>query len=253
MMTFQLRSLPFFARLGLTGMMVVLLLGMGASAAHLIYHDANRDESPEFTMDDVRAAYHGLDRPPVLQTSLEHGHPETLKPEQREVLLKWARSGRITEDYDSIDLGAASPSEIIASSCVSCHAANGKDPKAAAIRLASMENVKKVAFGKKVNPNPVKIVAASMHAHAPALGMLGIVLAGLTWMTRLQRGVAAGMIGLMGLALAMDFSCWWLARTYEPAVWGIVVGGAVSNGIMGLMTVLVVVDAWWPRGRVQSG
>lgn len=252
MTTFQLRSLPILARLGLTGLMVVLWLGMGASAAHLIFHDGNRDESPEFTMDDVRAAYHGLDRPPVLQTSLERGHPETLKPEQREVLLKWVKSGRIMEDYDSIDLGAASPSEIIASSCVSCHAANGKDAKAAAIRLASMENVKKVAFGKKVNPNPVKIVAASMHAHAPALGMLGIVLAGLAWMTRVPRGLAAGMIGLMGIALATDFACWWWARTYEPAVWGIVVGGALSNGMMGLMTVLVMVDAWWPLRRVQA-
>ena len=250
MTTFQLRSLPVFARLGLTGLMVVLLLGMGASAAHLIYQDGNRDESPEFTMDDVRAAYHGLDRVPVLQTSLERGHPETLKPEQREVLLKWVKSGRITEDYDSIDLGAASPSEIIASSCVSCHAANGKDPKAATIRLASMENLKRVAFRKKVEPNPVKIVAASMHAHAPALGMLGIVLAGLTWMTRLPRGVAAVMIGVMGIALVADFSCWWWARTFEPAVWGIVVGGVVSNGIMGLMTVMVVGDAWWPVSRL---
>lgn len=252
MTTFQLRSLPFFGRVGLTGLMVVLLLGMGASAAHLVFHDGNRDESPDFTMDDVRAAYHGLDRPPVLQTSLERGHPETLKPEQREVLLKWVKSGRISEDFDSIDLGAASPSEIIASSCVSCHAASGKDAKAAAIRLAPMEALKKVAAPKRVNVTPVKIVAMSMHTHALALGMLGIVLAGLAWMTRLPRGLAAGMIGLTGIALATDFSCWWLARTYEPAVWGIVVGGAISNGLMGLMTVLVVVDAWWPMRRVQA-
>ena len=249
MTTIQIRSLPVFARLGLTGLMVVLMLGMGASAAHLFFHDKNRDESPEFTMDDVRAAYHGLDREPVLRTSLERGHPETLGPEQREVLLKWVKSGRITEDYDSIDLGAASPSEIIASSCVGCHAANGSDPKGAAIRLASMENLKKVAFGKKVNPSPVNIVAMSMHTHAPVLGMLGVVLAGLVWMTRLARGVVGVMIGLLGVAMAVDFSCWWAARSFEPAVWGIVVGGAVSNGVMGMMAVVVVVDAWWPMGR----
>lgn len=251
MTTFQLRSLPCVVRLGLTGLMLVLIMGMGASAMHLVFHDANRDESKEFTMDDVRAVYHGLDRPAALRTSLERGHPETLKPEQREVLLKWVKSGRITEDYDSIDLGAASPSEIIASSCVSCHGPSAKDA-AAAVRLSSMEGIKKVAFGKKVNPADVKIVVASTHAHALSLGMLGVVLAGLAWMTRLPRGVVGGMIALLGIGLATDFACWWWARSFEPAVWGIVIGGGIANTMMGLMAGLVVIDAWWPRRNVQA-
>ena len=250
---FLIRNLPLAARLGLSALMLVLLLGMCASAFHLWSVDHNRDETARMSMDDVRAAYHGLDRPPALQTSLERGHPEALKKEQRDVLLKWVRSGRITEDYDSIDLGVASPSEIIASSCVSCHSANGKDPAAAAIRLASMENLKKVAFGKKVNPTPVNIVAMSTHAHALSLGMLGVVLAGLVWMTRLNRGMAGGMIGLMGVALAADLGSWWWARVWSDAVWLIVIGGGVCNGLLALMAVVVVVDLWWPRGGKRQG
>ena len=229
--------------------MLVLLLGMGASAAHLWFVDHNRDETAEMSMDDVRAAYHGLDRAPALQTALERGHPETLKKEQRDVLLKWVRSGRIMEDYDSIDLGAASPSEIIASGCVSCHAAGGKDAKPAGIRLASMENLKKVAFGKKVNPTPVNVVAMSTHTHALSLGTLGLALAGLLWMTRVHRGLAGTMIGLMGVAMAADLGSWWWARVWSEAVWVIVVGGAVSNGMLVVMAAVVVGDLWWPRGK----
>ena len=253
MQPFTLRSLPFLARLGLSALMLVLLLGMFASAIHLWNVDHNRDETPQMSMDDVRAAYHGLDRPPALLTALERGHPDALKKEPREVLLKWVRSGRIAEDYDSIDLGAASPSEIIASSCVSCHSANGKDPTAAAIRLASMENLKKVAFGKKVNPTPVNIVAMSTHAHALSLGMLGVVLAGLLWMTRVNRGLAGAMIGLMGVALAADLGSWWWARVWQDAVWVIVIGGAVSNGMLAVMAAVVVGDLWWPGGGKRQG
>ncbi len=253
MTRFLIRDLPVSARLGLSALMLVLLLGMFASAIHLWDVDHNRDESPEMTLDDVRAAYHGLDRPPALQMAMERGHPETLKKEQRDVLLKWVRSGRITEDYDSIDLGAASPSEIIASSCVSCHSANGKDAKAAAIRLASMENLKKVAFGKKVNPTPRDIVAMSTHAHALSLGMLGVVLAGLLWTTRVHRGLAGAIIGLMGVALAADLGSWWWARVWSDAVWLIVIGGAISNGMLAVMAAVVLVDVWWPRGGMRQG
>lgn len=244
-----LRNLPVLARVGLSGLMLVLLMGMGASAAHLVFHDANRDESPRFTMDDVRAAYHGLDRPSAMEAALERGHPETLSAEHREVLLRWVRSGRVSEDHDSIDLGSASPSEIMASSCMACHGPAGKDPRATAVRLAPMEALKRASSAKRVNVTPVRVVAMSMHTHATTLGMLGVLVGMLAWLTRMPRGVAGAMIAVLGIGMAADFVCWWWARSWEPAVWGIVVGGAAANGMLTLMAAVVIVDAWWMRRR----
>lgn len=254
MQTPLLRDLPFLVRLGLSALMLVLVGGMAASAAHIWFHYQNRDESKGLTMDDLRAAYHGLDRPPALLSSLRRGHPEDVKPgaltrENRETLLKWASSGRIVEDYDSIDLGASSPSEIIATSCVSCHGANGADPKAAAIRLSSLENVKKVAFGKRVNRAPVNIVAMTTHTHALSLGTMAVMLLGLLWLTRLARGLVGWLTAGLGLGLLGDIGSWWAARTSEYFVVVIAVSGAVFNGLSVLVMVVVLADMWWPRGR----
>jgi hypothetical protein len=245
----MLRSLPILARLGLSSLLLTLLIGVGASLAHLYFHAHNRDEKPEFTVDDVRAAYHGIDRASPLQLSLERGHPDSLKPEQRTVLLKWLKSGRIAEDYDSIDLGESSPNEIIAAACVSCHSSNAKDPKAAAIRLSSLESLRKLASPQRVNPNPVEIVAMSTHAHALSLATLSIVLLGLLWLTRLPRGLVSLLVGLSGLALLADIGSWWLARPAEGFVWAIIVAGAVYNATTVLVAALVLADLWWPRRR----
>ncbi len=247
-----LRHLPALTRLGLSGLMLVLLMGMAASAAHLFFHYRNRDESKEFTLDDVRAAYHGLDKPSSLLTSLEQGHPTTLKKDERDLLIKWLNSGRIAEDYENIDLGADSPSGIIAASCLSCHSATSTDTKAAAIRLDSMDNIKKVAFSKKVNPNPVNIIAVSTHTHALALGTLSLAVFALIWLTRLPRTLVSVLFAINGLALFGDIAAWWLARNTESFVYLIAGAGGIYNATTTLMIVLVLTDLWWPRSRATD-
>jgi hypothetical protein len=248
----MLRSLPTLARAGLTGLLLTLLIGLAASLAHVYFHDHNRDESPELSTDDIRAAYHGLDRPAPLLTSLERGHPDTLKPEQRETLLKWLRSGRIAEDYDSIDLGAASPNEIIAAACVTCHSPKSNNPIGASIRLDSLEAITKLSHAKRVNITPVNIVAMSTHAHALSLGTLGIAVCALLWFTRLPRRFASGLIAALGLGLFVDIACWWLARVADPAIYGILIGGGIFNAATALSTLLIIADLWWPP-RPQRG
>ncbi len=242
-----LRSLPFLARTGLSALLLTVLIGLAASLAHLYFHDRNRDESPELSTDDIRAAYRGLDRPAPLLTSLERGHPDALKPDQRDTLLKWLRSGRIAEDYDSIDLGPASPNEIIAASCVTCHSPKSSNPIGASIRLDSLEAITKLAHPKRVNAAPVNIIAMSTHAHALSLATLGIALCALLWFTRVPRPLASLLIALNGLGLFADIACWWLARSSEAAIYGILLGGAAFSISTALITLLILADLWWPR------
>ncbi|HMN42823.1 MAG TPA: hypothetical protein PKE29_18430 [Phycisphaerales bacterium] len=242
-----LRSPPPLPRLGLTGLLLTILLGLAASLAHLYFHDHNRDESPDLTTDDIRAAYSGLDKPAPLLTALERNHPDTLRKDQRDTLLTWLRSGRIAEDYDNIDLGPASPSEIIASSCISCHSPRSSDPTAAAIRLDSLESITRLAHTKHVNPAPVNIVAMSTHAHALSLAPLGIVLGALLWFTRLPRPLVSLLIAAIGLGLFIDIACWWVARASDAAIYGILLGGAAFNAGSALATLLILADLWWPR------
>jgi hypothetical protein len=245
---FLTRSLPFFARLGLSGLLAALLIGMAASASHLFTHYENRDDQKGFTMDDVKSAYHGLEAPSKLLTSLKSGHPDTLKADGRDVLTKWIQSGRVNEDYENIDLGIASPREVIASSCLECHSAKS-DPaktKGNTLRLDTLEDIRKVAFSRKVNPNPENIVVMSMHAHALSLGTMSVVLAALLWSTRLPRGLVGLLLLINGLALPIDLASWYLARKYETFVNVIVASGGIYNGTTALIMLLVLLDLWWP-------
>lgn len=246
---FTLRALPFSARLGLTGLLAALLIGMGASALHLLWHYENRDDQKGFTLDDVKSAYHGLDAPSKLLKSLASGHPEGFDKDRRDLLTKWVQSGRINEDYENIDLGVASPREVLAASCLSCHAGATAASKGAGLKLDSLEDIRKVAFTRSVQPNNEKIVVMSLHAHALSLGTLSLALAAMLWCTRLPRRLVGLLLVLNGLALPADLASWLLARKSEAFVSVIVTAGGIYNATVVLMIVLVLADLWWPRRR----
>lgn len=251
---FLTRSLPFFTRLGLTGLLAALAIGMAASASHLFTHYDKRDDQKGFTRDDVKSAYHGLEAPSKLLTSLESGHPETLDKDRRDVLVKWIGSGRINEDYENIDLGIASPREIIASSCLECHSARADPAKAQGntLRLDSLEDIRKVAFTRKVSPTPQNIVILSLHTHALSLGSLSLILAAMLWATRLPRGLVGLLLLVNGLALPIDLASWYFARQYEALVDAIIIAGGIYNGTTALIIGLVFLDLWWPY-RPRTG
>lgn len=234
-------------RAGLSGLLAALLIGMGASAQHLIWHYENRDDQRGFTIDDVRSAYHGLDAPSKLLTSLKSGHPPELDRERRDLLVRWIESGRINEDYENIDLGIASPREIMQASCLSCHSSSAAAAKGAGLRLDSLEDIRRVGFARKVQPNSEKIVVMSLHAHALSLGTLSLVLGAMAWWSRWPRGLIGLLLVLNGLSLPADLASWWLARKHEAFVHVIVAGGAVYNVTVVLLILGIFAELWWPR------
>ena len=112
--TSTLRQLGFTARLGLTLIVLTLLGGLTVSGIYMAMHHENRDEQPGLTMTDIRGHYAGVNVPSPLLSAIERGHPEDQSPSTRKVLIDWLKGDRISEDYDSLDLGDLAPAEIIA-------------------------------------------------------------------------------------------------------------------------------------------
>jgi hypothetical protein len=249
-----LRGLPCLVRLGVSCLMLTMLLGLGASGMVIYTHYENRDEVHGLTMDDLRAGYHGLLAEAPIGEAIKRGHPAGLPADQREVLVKWLSSDRVPENYDNIDLGVSSPSEIIATSCVSCHSrkADRKDPKVGSAPdwpLEFKDDALKLAVSKSVQPAAKEKLAASTHLHAPAMAMMGLMMMGLLWLTRVPRGVVGVLAALIGVGLALDIGGWWISREYAGFVPMIAIAGAAFNGACGVAMALVVVDAWWPGKR----
>src|SRR6185369_12320535 len=121
--------------------------------------------------------------------------------------------------------------------------------------LEFWDDVKKVAFARKIEPVPLKIVAMSTHAHALSLGTLSLVVTALALGTRLAsgtrraRGFVGGMVAVTGVALLFDLGSWWLARSSDLFVYLIAGSGTVYSVGTGLLIGLILVDLWWPKKR----
>ncbi|HUR28510.1 MAG TPA: hypothetical protein VM509_10010 [Planctomycetota bacterium] len=248
----SLRELGFGLRLGLTALLCVMAGGFLASGAHLIAQHENRDERPGVSLVDLEGAYHGVAaRAPVL-SAIERGHPPELTAAERDLLLAWLAGRRVSEDYDSLELGDDAPAEILARRCVACHSRAGLagEHADAKLALATWEDVSKVAFSRRIDPLPEKVVAASTHAHALALAPLSIVLLALLSMTRFGPRWAGALCAASGVALFLDLAGWWIARSVAGLAIGIAIAGSVYALATGITLVLVLADLWLPRRAV---
>ena len=250
---FRLRALPAFSRLGITGMLLVLLLGIWAAVKHIEDHYQNRDMVPGITLDDLRGAYAGIQRPAPLVTALERGHPEDLAEADKDLLQKWLASDRISEDYDNLDLGDFAPAGVIGDKCLSCHSrqATEGDGIGEEIPLEYWDDVKAVAFSVEVAGTPAEIMRVSTHTHAIALASLALVMGLLVLCTRWPGFVRHGLIGVAGLALLGDLGGMWLARSNADFVYLVAGAGALFSGSM-VLSVLAILGELWLPGKTTA-
>jgi hypothetical protein len=216
-------------------------------------HHGNRDEKPGVSYEDIAGAYHGVKITAPMLRAMDSNHPPELPAPERAALRKWLEGSRVTEDYDNADLGDMAPSEIIARSCLSCHArANAaKNPIAAKVPLDYFDDIRKIAVSRELKPMEKRILVMTTHTHALAMAPLTALVGGLMLLTCLPRVLRMGLPLLASLGLVLDVAGWWLARGSVEAVWLVIVAGGLYSVAMALMVLLVLVDVLRP-GRYKT-
>jgi hypothetical protein len=249
----RLRKLPWGARVGLTGVVASLLIGLAASLAQLVEHHQNRDERPGVSLDDLRGAYHGVSVAAPLLRSLESGHPAELESAERELLLAWLRGGELSARFDDPDAGARAPAEILSRSCLGCH---GRKAEAGGgigqrIPLEYWDDVDRLAHARDIAVVPLPILIASTHTHATTLSVLTLAALALLFATRFGVRFKSTVALAMGVALAVDLASWWLARGSASFVYAIVGAGAVWFASMLTVCIAVLLELWLPAREVD--
>lgn len=261
-MTFRLRSLGLFPRVGMFFIMLVFLGGFAASNYYIYSHHSKKDDEPGLSFNDIKGQYHGVLIRSPLVASLENNHPPELPADKRKALLDWLlgkpnsagerpKDGnpRLAQDYDNDDLGDFVPSVLIAQNCLSCHKRDAADPVAKKLPLEYWDDVKKIAFSKELSPVSVDILAISTHTHALSLAALTGVVVLLAYMTSWSRRLLNVLVGVAGVGLFLDIASWWVAREYAGAVYTIIIGGGMYNGGTVLMIVLIMLDVLLPAKK----
>lgn len=247
---FALRFTPLLFRLGVAMLVVTLLGGYIVSGLHLQWHYENRDEVPGLSMNDIIGAYHGVQSPSPLVEALESGHPETLSDGERDALLAWLNGGKLSSDYDNLDLGEDAPAEIIAVNCLDCHTrgATGENTMAS-VPLEYFDEIERIAHSKDIQPAGANIVAMSQHAHAPTMAVILLVVGTLTLMTRFTARFVGFVLFVAALGLLVDMGGWWITREVAWFAHAVVIGGIAYAVGTSLLGALIVLDCVLPAGK----
>jgi hypothetical protein len=248
--TLKLRDFGVGARLALTILAITVLGGSAASGWYLRTHHDNRDERPGFTIDDIRAHYHGIQSKAPMLLALERGHPEGLDPVATKALTQWLKSDTIRQDYDNFDLGDFAPETIIAENCIDCHSADASGPGTfPSLSLRYFDDVMDVSVSREINPVDIKVLAASLHAHTLGLAALTLITVLLLALTRLPGSITGLIASATAIGLFLDLGAWLLTRTWEPGVYLIIGGGFVYQAGMILSLLVVIADLWIPKAN----
>lgn len=244
----RLCRLPLLVRWSVALLTLVLLGGYVVSGIHMAWHYDQRDGVEGLTLDDIRGHYHGVSVPSPLIDALEAGHPEDLPERERGLLLDWLNDPTtLAMRFDDFDLGDDAPAEIIAVSCLSCHARNATGPDAyPQMPLEYFDDIRPLAVSREINPTTIDIIAMSQHTHAPVMAVILLVLGLVGAMTRVP-GMLVGLVTLVGaVGLAADMAAWWLARQDDIWVYAIVGGGFAYSASTGLIGLIIVLDCIIP-------
>jgi hypothetical protein len=246
--TLRIRDFGAGVRLGLTILALVVLGGSAASGWYLREHHSNRDEREGFTLDDIRAHYHGIRSSAPMLAALRSGHPESLADPQRQALIDWLQGDSIREDYDNFDLGDMAPESIIAENCISCHAADATAPGAdPTLSLRYFDEVMAVSVSREINPVGITVLAASLHAHSLGLASLTLITVLLLALTRLPSPLKGLIAVITAAGLFVDLAFWLITRHWEPGVYFIMGAGFAYQAGMILALLVVIADLWLPR------
>jgi len=269
----------------LTAFLAMVGVGYMVAVINIYAHHQDADLEPGLSLDDLRRAYHGIDK----VTSAEHSlqRPSVMEKMVRpgggmrkylekggepavRAMMCWLESGATQADFTKTGKhqpGDPSAQQILGSLCIRCH--NATDGEARGVAYAESasaepEYERLVAFvapraglteqGTHVvhlAPAEKEELIQVTHAHILAIPVFTLIVSGLFFLTGLSPALKQYVAPAPMIALCCDFASWWLARLYEPFVYVIVAAGAVYGICLGFQ-IVAVLAALWSGQRTQS-
>lgn len=271
----RLSELSLPAKLMLS--LFLLLVGAGYLVALANIYEKHRetDLEPGLSLNDLRAAYHGLHKdatpearavPSIMlrevspagemRRHLDKGGEPAVR-----ALISWLEAGAREPDFAKPGLvqpGDPSPRDVLAARCVRCHnkagdkhdvpyaEAQGAEPQYALVAKYALPPAaeKKDLF---IGPTSAAELIHVTHAHILSIPVFALIVGGLFLLTGLPRTIKLIVGPLPMLAICCDLASWWLARPVEPFIYVIAAAGAVFGASYGFQILAVAGTIWFGR------
>jgi hypothetical protein len=232
-----LGRLPLSSKLGLTAFLSIAGIGylLGFANIYLAYSPV--DQKPGMSIADVRMAFSGTPGSSTFESSID-GSMRTYfaSDEEYQALKDWLAGG-------ATERGFATVEPVLASSCTTCHSADGGT---AGVSTASYADVKPLLASDTGKSVP-RLVALS---HTHVLGTLPVIfLLCLVFSVTLHReGLKVVVILASFLAIVVDIGSWWLAK-FVAALAPLVIVGGVCLAFSFLVLILLSLQDLWLRRK----
>ncbi len=277
----RLCRLPLYAKVTLT--LFLALVGAGYLVAVLNIHMQHhlRDMTPGMSLNDLRAAYHGLDVPvtsdlalpsEMLREVLPGGgmrkHLDKGGPKEIRALVSWLEDGAKEEHFARPALYEAdgpSAREVIALRCVTCHRADGgdkadlpyavsanADPQYVLVAKAAAPAISQESQTMHISPPTTERLVLITHMHILSIPVFALIVTGLFLCTGWGPRFKLILGPLPMLAIALDMLGWWLARPMAGFIYVIAVAGALFGASYGTQVLLVFFSLWFGKPTTKT-
>ncbi len=277
----RLAKLTLPAKLMVT--LFLLLVGPGylCGTANIFFQHQMADGEPGLTIDDLRAAFHGMektykpeDKKIVNSAMLKEVRPDGSMREYLEKggepairgLLKWLENEAKEGEFDQSGLaqeGDPSAKAIIQAHCIECHNADDGDSSdipyadtaqsepqySLVMEMATPEVTKEVSGVQTQVIKPISIprLVHVTHAHIFTVSVFTFLVGVLFMMTGVPDKLKLLIGPLPLLAVLLDIGGWWAARWFEPFIYVIGAAGAILGTFYALQILCVLGSLWLGR------
>jgi hypothetical protein len=274
----RLASLSPPAKLLITLLLLIIGPGYLFGTANIYFKHQNADGVPGLTVDDLRAAFHGMtktfqpeDKVIVHSTMLKLVLPGGKMRENLDKggepairgLITWLENAAKEDEFTKPGLaqpGDPSAREIIKTLCIKCHNSDGGDaadvpyaatatsePKYTLVMATAKPEITRQTSGVQtlvIKPASTSTLVHVTHVHILTMPMFTFVVGVLFLMTGIPQNVKLLIGPLPMLAVLLDISGWWIARFVEPFIFVIAAAGGLF-GVTYALQILCVLGSMW--------
>lgn len=266
---------PVGVRIMLTAFVGMIGVGYLFAIANIYHQHQMADGEAGLKLNDLRASYSGLTVRRTNETTIPSRMLTMLRTSMREyvddeadfnVLESWLKAGGSEAGLTEGE-GRKTPERALILNCLRCHATSANTeishkspfgPDELSVDYAMIKPL--VAAETSVDRDIVEVppqltiprLVLVTHAHMLAIPVFTLIVGGLFAGARFPRRLQSWLTPMPMLALILDFSGWWLARSAAGAIYLIAGAGAIFGLVFGLQIVVVLFDLWRPQPRSAS-
>ncbi|BCX80990.1 hypothetical protein MIT9_P0568 [Methylomarinovum caldicuralii] len=240
-MTYELRNLPFSAKVLFSSYLIIIAIGYFVAMLQILFTHGLADGKFGLSIEDIVYSYYGNRSGSKLEIMLNGPMKPYAPPQERFQLIQWARDGAPKNVYEKII------KPIVEKRCVMCHNANSSLPD-----FHRYEELK--AQAETDTGATIQSLVRVSHIHLFGISFIfmfvGIIFCFASGVPEYLKAIAVAMPFIFQMT---DIASWWLTKLSPHFAWLVVAGGAGMAMSFVFMWIVSMYEMWIVPLRDRSG